>query len=96
MAVLTVDDSCMENLMTVLSLQHVSQSNTDNDWCHTPMSVADTADNCEDNGASIQHNEAGNQLGTANMAACWAVPMGLGVNGDDCCHLRRQRCWFRA
>ena len=58
MAVLTVDDSCTENLMTVLSLQHVSQSNTDNDWCHIPMSVADTADNFEDNGASIQHNEA--------------------------------------
>ena len=37
-----------ENLITVLSLQHVSQSNTDNDWCHIPMSVADTADNFED------------------------------------------------
>ena len=29
------------------------------------------------------------------MAAWWAVPMGLGVYGDDCCHLRIQRCWCR-
>lgn len=48
-----------ENLITVLSLQHVSQRNTDNDRCHIPTSVADTADNFEDDGAGVEHNEAG-------------------------------------